>query len=531
MSEGDGPETTATDGADTRTVPSPPPSRRPSRGSRGARGALLVVLCALGSFLAGAGWALSSPVGSSPDDDYHMVSIWCAASDDSPECTRVGETADGKPIVRVPALLTAAACYAGNSAVSGECQQKIVRMGDIDTDRVNTTDYPGGFYRVMSLMAGSDIPTSVVVMRLVNVLLAVALFTALALSGTRATRRIQLYTLTAVLVPVGWFLIASVNPSGWAVTGVSAFGFGLHSAFTVRGRRRVAVNGALAAIGAAMAMSARGDAAIFVAVVALAVCLLHWRSLLRRPLLLLMPAAATVASAVVALTSGQVAGAASPEPETTRSGAEVLVGYVFSFPTLISGFFGYGWGLGWIDTYMPALTVCLVMTVVGFLGLRGVARLNAGKVLALLVLGGVMVIIPFLTLYRARLVVGEAVQPRYILPLAPVLLLVLLTGRRAERAIRMTGSQAVTVWVLLSLANAAALYTNTWRYVTGTDDATLAADVEWWWWTGGPGPVTTWILASVAFSCFAAAVVAVSGPTPLTRRATNRTATSSKGTP
>ena len=35
--------------------------------------------------------------------------------------------------------------------------------------------------------------------------------------------------------------------------------------------------------------------------------------------------------------------------------------------------------------------------------------------------------------------------------------------------------QAFTTWVLLSAANSAGLYVNMWRYVVGTDDATLFA--------------------------------------------------------
>lgn len=473
------------------------------------RAPLLTAVCLLGALLAGTGWALSSPVGSSPDDDYHMVSIWCANSYASADCTKVGVDEEGGPVVRVPALLTAAACYAGNSAVSGECQEEVRRMGLVDTNRVNTEDYPGGFYRVMHIFASDDIASSVVAMRLVNVLIAAALFTALAWSGTRATRRIQIYTLSAVMIPVGWFMIASVNPSGWAITGVTAFGFGLHSAFLVQGRRRLATNAALAAVGAVLAMSARGDAAVFVVIVAIATCLLHWPTLLRRRRLLLLPAAATAACIAVALTSAQVAGAATPEPETTRSGAEVFINFVTAFPTLISGSFGLGWGLGWIDTYMPPLTVVPVMSVVGFLSLRGAARFSSGKALAVLTLAGALVAIPFLTLFRARLIVGEGVQPRYLLPLVPMFLLVLMTGRRAARALKLTRVQAVVMWVLLSAANAAAVYTNMWRYVTGTDDPTLFADVEWWW-GGWPDPITTWVLASVGFACFAGGMVMVS---------------------
>ncbi|MBD3926658.1 DUF2142 domain-containing protein [Nocardioides cavernae] len=471
---------------------------------------LVVTVCVLGSLLAGTGWALSSPSGSSPDEDFHLGSIWCADSSDESICDRVGTWETGGPIVQVPALVTASACYAGDSAVSGECQEDVIKRGIIETIRVNKDDYPGGFYRVMHVFAGEDIRASVLTMRLFNVALAVALFTALALSGTRATRRIQLYTLSAIMIPLGWFLIASVNPSGWAVTGVTAFGFGLHSAFLVRGRARLVANIVLAGVGAALGMLARGDAAVYTVIVALSVCLLHWRTLMTRRKLLLVPAVAVVVCAAVALTSGQVASIATPEPETPRSGAEVLVQLATSFPLLGSGIFGFGWGLGWLDTYMPALTVCSVMYVVGFLGLAGLRRLNVGKALAVTTLGGAFIAIPLLTLYRARLFVGEAVQPRYVLPLAPILLLLLLTGRRAGRGYRLGRWQALAVWALLSAANSAALYTNMWRYVTGTDQATLFADTEWWWGGWWPDPVAMWVISSLGFACFAASVVWVS---------------------
>lgn len=473
------------------------------------RGGLVVAVCVLGALLAGTGWALSSPVGSSPDDDYHLTSIWCAGSYEQPSCQRVGTSAKGGPVVRVPALLTAAACYAGNAEVSGECQEEVIARGEVNTHRVNTTDYPGGFYRVMHMFAGDDIPASVISMRLFNVLLAVGLLAALALSGTRTTRRIQLYTLGSVMIPTGWFFIASVNPSGWAITGVTVFGFGLHSAFLIRDRVRLVTNLILAGVGAGMAMSARGDAAIYTIIAALGVCLLHWRTLANRRVLLLVPAAVVAACVFVATSSGQVAGIASPQPATTRSGVEVLVEFAVNFPMLIGGFFGYGWGLGWLDTGMPAMTVCSVMGIVGFLGLSGAARLNVGKALAVLALGGALVTIPLLTLYRARLFVGETLQPRYLLPLAPVLLLILLTGRRAWHGLCLSRRQAAMIWVLLSAANASALYINMWRYVTGTDDPTLWADVEWWW-DGWPNPVLAWVLSSIGFACFAASTILVS---------------------
>ena len=38
-------------------------------------------------------WAVTSPVGSSPDDDYHLSSIWCAGGERSGVC----EVVEGEP--------------------------------------------------------------------------------------------------------------------------------------------------------------------------------------------------------------------------------------------------------------------------------------------------------------------------------------------------------------------------------------------------------------------------------------------------
>lgn len=471
---------------------------------------LAVAIAALGALLAGAGWSLSSPVGSSPDDDYHQVSIWCAASQKGEDCKRSGTSEEGGPIVTVPALLAGGACYAGNSELSGDCQEDVVRLGMIQSDRVNTVDYPGGYYRVMNLFVTDNVERSVAAMRIFNVFLAVVLFTVLAVAGTPATRRLQLYTMTAVMVPVGWFFVASVNPSGWAVTGVTAFGFGLHSAFLVRRRASLVTNAVAAGAGALMAMNARGDAAIYVTIVAVAVSVLHWRTLLRRKKLVLLPAAFAVLGAWMGLSAAQVAGIASSPPLVERTGTEVSLQMVLNMPLLFSGLFGYGWGLGWLDTYVPPLTAFSVVLVIGFLCLTGARRASRSKLLALAVVGGALVCIPALTMYRSRLIVGEGIQPRYLLPLVPVFLLLLMTGRRRGHGVRLAAGQAWLVWALLTLANSAALHTNIRRYVTGTDGPTVLGDPEWWWGTGAPSPTVTWLVASVGFAAFAAGVILVS---------------------
>ncbi len=55
--------------------------------------------------------------------------------------------------------------------------------------------------------------------------------------------------------------------------------------------------------------------------------------------------------------------------------------------------------------------------------------------------------------------------------------------------------------VLLSVAQALALWTNIRRYVTGDDSWSLNLDigVEWWW-PSGPGPTLTFVVGAVAFT-------------------------------
>ena len=44
----------------------------------------------LAFFVTCAGWALASPVGAAPDDDYHLASIWCAQGEREGVCVRPG---------------------------------------------------------------------------------------------------------------------------------------------------------------------------------------------------------------------------------------------------------------------------------------------------------------------------------------------------------------------------------------------------------------------------------------------------------
>lgn len=468
------------------------------------------VVATLAAVVCGAMWALSSPPGSSPDDNYHQTTIWCvgATSSTSP-CRVVGTSGKtGDRVVEVPALVGNPNCFAFQPSESGACQRALEGQR-LTTEALDGGSYPGGFYRVMHLLVRDSIPESIVAMRVANVSLAALLLGAVALVTTGAVRRLMALTLVPVLIPLGWFLLASVNPSSWALSGLTAYGFALHTVLLLDSMRRRVLAGILAALGLAMALSARGDAPVYAGVITVAMCVLHWRTLWADKRLVAIPALVAVVCLWRVLVAAQVASIAGASAETERTVSQVLPNLLVEFPALFSGMFGYAFGLGWLDTPVNAVTAFPVVLIIGFLGLSGLGRLTVPKALAALVVFLPMLVLPLMTLYRTRLIVGESVQPRYILPLMPMLLALLLVGRAAGDALTLSRAQAVAIWAALTVANAAAIYANARRYVTGTDGPFMIDRLEWWW-ESAPPPATVAVLGGLSFAVFAAPLIALS---------------------
>ncbi|PKQ14639.1 MAG: hypothetical protein CVT68_10845, partial [Actinobacteria bacterium HGW-Actinobacteria-8] len=208
-------------------------------------------------------WAFASPVGAAPDDDYHLVSTWCALGG-SDACAPVDDPAMRK----VSTAFEASRCYALESGMSAACQEDVglaLNGATQETNRGNFQNkYPDVFYGTMRMFAGNDLVRSAIVMRLVNLALFVGLATALAALMPASRRQTLLWGWLVTLVPLGIFLIPSNNPSSWAITGVGTAFLALLGWFESHGRRRWAL-GALYVVGIIMAAGARSDAAIYAA--------------------------------------------------------------------------------------------------------------------------------------------------------------------------------------------------------------------------------------------------------------------------
>jgi hypothetical protein len=316
-------------------------------------------------------------------------------------------------------------------------------------------------------------------------------------------------------VPLGLSLIASNNPSSWAITGVPTAWFALYG-FLQRpdknesgwSRRRVALAG-LFALEAFLASGARGDAALYTIVGSLVAIALTWRRSRDYAYALVVPAVLAVVSASFFLLSGQsaVASTGLSSSETTsiveqnpRSALGVLAVNVAQLPFLWVGAFG-SWGLGWLDTEMPAIVwACAAGVAVGVL-FFALGKSSRTRVWTAAAVAGLTALIPLYVLQRSLSYVGEQVQPRYILPLMILCAgVLLLSFERSE--VSLTRPQGLLVALALSAASAMALFVNIKRYVAGINTSSgvnLDADLQWWW-NMPVTPMAVWAIGSLALA-------------------------------
>lgn len=464
-----------------------PPSRRRHLVQSGL-GALAVLVALIA-------WAVASPLGATPDEEYHLSSIWCGQGQTAETCER-GE----EPGTRVvPEPLLAAPCFAFDAETSASCQADSFYVDDprmVETTRGNFVgDYPPVFYFVMNTFVGPDATASVMAMRVVNALLTVLLVGGVALASPPGLRRALLVGTAVTAVPLGVFLLPSVNPSSWALISGATFLVSVVGYVTAQDRRRRLTLGALAALSLLVGAGARADSAIY-AVLAVAAALLlalpRGREHLRRAI---YPCVLAVVAAVAYFSSGQ-SGAASAEVAEHSAGR--LLRVLIEVPQLWTGVFGT-WGLGWLDTTMPAAVW------VGSFGIfvatltLGTHHLGLRRGLAFGIVAAAVWLVPAYIQYVSGTPVGSNVQPRYILPLI-AMLAVTATLRVEGDAFGLTPAQRWFGVVVLSLANSTALWVNLRRYVTGLDvgSPNLDAGIEWWW-DGPLSPMGVWVLGSVAF--------------------------------
>jgi hypothetical protein len=451
-------------------------------------------------------WALSSPIGSSPDDDFHLASIWCANSSNTAAC-KPGHTQYERI---VPPAVHYAPCFKRKASESAACQAKYVAEGSkpsVNTARGDfDNNYPPVYYATMSILVGPNIVVSVFLMRVLNIVLLIGITTALYLLLPRRRRGTLIWGWVLTTMPLGLFLIASNNPSSWAITGIGSAWLALLGYFETKGKRRIAL-GALFALTGLMASGSRGDAAVYTGLSVVIVFILTFERTRSYLLRAILPLVMCVVAAYFYLSSQQSTIVSHGLGSTTTgsggahvNSASLLVNDFLGIPSLWSGVFG-GWALGWLDTAMP--TIVTFAGIVAFVGIVfiGLTRLSRRKAIALAIVGATLWLLPTYVLVKGLNTVGQNVQPRYLLPL------IILFGGLALLVVdripfRITRAHVIIVVTALSVAGSIALYFNMRRYVTGVvgHQINLDSHAGGWWWSIPIPPMAVWGIGSIAYA-------------------------------
>ena len=461
--------------------------------------AILIPIAMLVALLA---WGISSPPGSSPDDDYHMASIWCGTGIVEGQCESTG----AEQYRRLPAdLVSAADCFAHDPNQSASCP---LDEGALKaTSRGNWVDksYPALFYAVMSVFVGDDLSTSIVVMRSVGALLYVGLLTALFFLLPRPQRRVLVWGAAISVVPLGMFLIASVNPSAWAVLSATGLWVATWGYFQQTGVRKWLL-AAFAVLLLVMGAGARSDAAVYGVLALIVAVVLSFRRDRRFAVDALLPVGLTVVAVLFFFSGGQSAiVSADTAAETDLALSTLAFIDAKLLPELWVGVFGT-WGLGWLDTAMPGAVWVTTIAVFGAVVFWGLRVGSPRKWIALAGVAASLVVVPMYILLHDSVIVGYYVQPRYIYPLIIIFGGVAVAGF-AKAGLGLGRLQLLVAAVGLTIANSVALHVNLRRYITGLDvpNFNLNGEMEWWW---GPqiSPMAVWIVGSLAFAAMMAAL-------------------------
>jgi hypothetical protein len=472
-------------------------------------------------WLALAAWGLATPVGASPDEDFHQTMIYCAANNNDARCS-----VDGKRVGH---------CYSMYPFVAANCSNnKLLQFPAANA--VSWSAYPPLFYKTMHLFVGKTLGDTTRNIRLANLTLALLLaMLSVSLSHPNIRRAVAISWLVCS-VPLGTFFISSISPSAWAIVSIAAVWGPVLTLFCRAQNPLVMVNSSLLGdalrvlfvLGVmALGLGSRGEPFVFIPLVFTAAAIywfmgsqISWVRIAKMALALL---AIIFAAFALMLVFDQVLIKINnfsnyvfllalknyflhPDWKTFQLTVNTLLGTLSLTGTP-------GSEIGTHDVPTPALASFLITMAFGTSFLLGLAWMDRKKAASLVFLmGAVFFIVSFL--WSAA--TWDIYQSRYFLPiLYPILGFALLPSAKIPAVFNHL--QWLVIFVSVAIANSLMLLSAELRFIYGVvfqvtryplnkefpDINPLrlfAAEIPNWWL--GPefiSPFLLWVLGSISF--------------------------------
>lgn len=480
---------------------------------------VLISIVAILTWITLAAWALSSPIGASPDEDFHQTMLYCAGAK-TERCHEAGARYGH--------------CYTMRPTVSANCSN-YAKLSEPKATQVVLGHYPPLYYKFMAFFIGDNLSTTTILVRLANVTLMVIFALGSIILTHRSYKPALGISWLVASMPTGVYFFSSLNPTAWIVISIASVWGPFLSLFQSNSIKLLNICRILFIILASiLGVGSRGEAIIWIPLtfITLLILILSFQISLNKKriirfafliILLLLPLFFLLGQ----YTSQKIA---SFLVQTNSFGLalEKYV-YLFKWPLIQNTFnilFGVtgipgvpGSGLGTHDVPVPAMAFIFIAYALCSCIVVGITRLYMRKVIAISFL---VLSILIITSFLWTLQNWEYLQGRYFLPmLFPLIGLFLLSK---DATFVGTKWQWLTVLMSLAIANCLVLLSISLRFMYGVvyqstrypltpnapdiNPSRLFVDrVPSWWWPNFPfDPSDLWIIGSV---CFASLMVII----------------------
>ena len=425
-------------------------------------------------------WAISNPVGSSPDEGSHLVGIWCTELNKSIKCNNLDGTINFSS-----ELSGDDSCYLHDADQSANC---LKNQDEIYKESSGFTELK--FYKFFSYFISDNVEYSVVLMRLFNVFIfsICILFSYLYLRqdifiGT-------MFSFMVVGLPLGLYLATSISTSSWLILGAIFFIPFVIEIFSNLRTRAIPLI-LLTIILIYLYTGSRQDGILFLGISLVSsapiiireifnmkfLCKLkenrkYYRFVWTTSIFVILYSVYFVSSEI-----GKRAGLGSYASTQAVTNWDIA----YRFTSLISGALG-AWGLGSLEVDMPdfvTFSSIIIFFSVIFISLK---QSIVETKLTLTLYSYFLIYVIWIFLFKSQLYVGQWLQPRYIIPIMFSLVSLSFVGIKPE--LYKSYIPQIRIIIFLSTACFAfSLHTNLRRYTHGLDQLYVNLDKnnEWWW--------------------------------------------------
>lgn len=154
-----------------------------------------------------AAWTISSPVGSSPDEDVHITMIYCASKSDSTRCSPQGQRFRD--------------CFSSKPNVPASCSNERDKVHPSATQTL-WNEIPPVYYKIMSNLVSESVGKTTIKIRLLNITLAISLALLSVYFSSNEIRKAVAISWVVTSVPAGIFFLSSINPSSVSIMCMAA---------------------------------------------------------------------------------------------------------------------------------------------------------------------------------------------------------------------------------------------------------------------------------------------------------------------